>query len=107
VAEITIPSRFNGPLDIGQGGYTAGLAAGFLAGAVEVSLRRLVPLATPLAVARDEAALSKAERLGGSRTMRPDEVPGRPRYGWPPPSRRHPGSPARSGRLAFPLPGMS
>jgi hypothetical protein len=53
VAEITIPSRFNGPLDSGQGGYTAGLAANFLAGAVEVSLRRPVPLDTPLDVARE------------------------------------------------------
>lgn len=53
MAEITIPSRFNGPLDSGQGGYTAGLAANFLAGAVEVSLRRPVPLDTPLDVARE------------------------------------------------------
>jgi len=51
VAEITVPSRFNGPLESGQGGYTAGLAAGFIAGAVEVSLRRPVPLDTPLGVA--------------------------------------------------------
>ncbi|HLL86779.1 MAG TPA: hypothetical protein VK387_05670 [Thermoleophilaceae bacterium] len=59
MAEIIVPSRFNGPLDCGQGGYTAGLAAGFLAGAVEISLRRPVPLNTPLEVAR-----------GGARSVR-------------------------------------
>jgi hypothetical protein len=53
VAEIIVPSRFNGPLDSGQGGYTAGVLAGFLPGAVEVSLRRPVPLDTPLDVARE------------------------------------------------------
>ena len=51
--QITIPSRFNGPLDSGQGGYTAGLAARFFSGPVEVSLRRPVPLDTPLSVARE------------------------------------------------------
>ena len=53
MAEIIVPSRFNGPLDSGQGGYTAGVLAGFLPGAVEVSLRRPVPLDTPLDVARE------------------------------------------------------
>jgi hypothetical protein len=53
VTRITIPRRFNGPLESGQGGYTASLAAGFLVGAVEVSLRRPVPLDTPLEVARE------------------------------------------------------
>jgi len=47
---VLIPSRFNGPLDSGQGGYSAGLAASFLEGAVEVSLRRPVPLDAPLEV---------------------------------------------------------
>ncbi len=50
---ISIPRRFNGPLESGQGGYTAGLVAGFLGDAVEVSLRRAVPLDTPLAVVRE------------------------------------------------------
>jgi hypothetical protein len=53
VPDISIPDRFNGPLDSGQGGYTAGVVAGFLDGAVEVSLRRPVPLDTPLDVARE------------------------------------------------------
>lgn len=47
---ISIPRRFNGPLESGQGGYTAGVVAGFLDGPVEVSLRRPVPLDTPLAI---------------------------------------------------------
>jgi hypothetical protein len=50
---ISIPRRFNGPLDSGQGGYSAGIAAGFLEGAAEVSLRRPVPLDSPLAVERE------------------------------------------------------
>ncbi|MSO40888.1 MAG: hypothetical protein EXQ70_03180 [Solirubrobacterales bacterium] len=41
---ISIPARFNGPLDSGNGGYCSGVVAGFLGGAVEVSLRRPVPL---------------------------------------------------------------
>jgi len=47
---VSIPSRFNGPLNSGQGGYSAGVLAGFLEGAVEVSLRRPVPLEKPLDV---------------------------------------------------------
>ena len=50
---VSIPSRFNGPLDSGQGGYSAGVAAGFVDGVAQVSLRRPVPLDTPLRVARD------------------------------------------------------
>jgi hypothetical protein len=50
---ISIPSHCNGPLESGQGGYTAGVLAGFLPGAVEVSLRRAVPLDTPLEVVRE------------------------------------------------------
>lgn len=51
---ISVPARFNGPLDSGQGGYSAGVAAGLLGGAVEATLRRPVPLDTELAVARDD-----------------------------------------------------
>lgn len=51
---LTIPSRFNGPLDSGNGGYCSGVAAGYLDGAAEVSLRRPVPLDTGLTVARDD-----------------------------------------------------
>ncbi len=49
---VTIPARFNGPLQSGNGGYSAGALAAFLGGAVEVSLRRPVPLDTALRVSR-------------------------------------------------------
>jgi hypothetical protein len=48
-----VPSRFNGPLQSGNGGYCSGLIAGSLqatAEVTEVSLRRPVPLETPLDV---------------------------------------------------------
>jgi hypothetical protein len=53
VAEsLRIPSRFNGPLDSGNGGYSAGAIAAFVQGSAEVSLRAPVPLDKPLEVAR-------------------------------------------------------
>jgi hypothetical protein len=51
---ISIPSRFNGPLESGNGGYSAGVVAGFLDGAAAVTLRRPVPLDTPLEVVRED-----------------------------------------------------
>jgi hypothetical protein len=51
---LAIPSRFNGPLQSGNGGYSSAVVAGFLDGAAEVSLRRPVPLGTPLAVERED-----------------------------------------------------
>lgn len=51
---VSIPRRFNGPLDSGQGGYSAGTVAGFVGGPAEVSLRRPVPLERPLAVVRGD-----------------------------------------------------
>jgi hypothetical protein len=50
---LTIPARFNGPLDSGNGGYCAGLVAGCLGGRAEVSLRAPVPLDTRLDVVAD------------------------------------------------------
>jgi hypothetical protein len=47
---LSIPSRFNGPLESGNGGYCSGVVASLLEGAAEVSLRRPVPLDTPLDV---------------------------------------------------------
>jgi hypothetical protein len=49
---LSIPRRFNGPLDSGNGGYCSGAVASFVDGAAEVSLRRPVPLETPLDVVR-------------------------------------------------------
>jgi hypothetical protein len=51
---VSIPGRFNGPLEHGNGGYCAGIAAGFVEGAAEASLRRPVPLDTPLDVVRED-----------------------------------------------------
>lgn len=51
---ITVPARFNGPLQSGNGGYSAGALAAFLEGAVEVSLRRPIPLDTALRVSRED-----------------------------------------------------
>ena len=51
---LAIPRRFNGPRESGNGGYCSGVVAGFLdAAAAEVSLRRPVPLETPLDVVRE------------------------------------------------------
>jgi hypothetical protein len=54
VAEsVVIDTRFNGPPDSGNGGYTCGLLAGFVDGPASVSLRKPPPLGVPLAVVRD------------------------------------------------------
>jgi hypothetical protein len=50
---VSIPKRFNGPLDSGNGGYCSGVVASFVEGAAEVNLRRPVPLDAPLEVVRD------------------------------------------------------
>jgi hypothetical protein len=50
---VEIPGRFNGPRQSGNGGYSAGAIAAFLDGAAEVTLRKPVPLDSPLEVVRD------------------------------------------------------
>jgi hypothetical protein len=51
VASISIPYRFRGPEDSGNGGYSAGLLAAYVDGDAEVTLRRPPPLERDLAVA--------------------------------------------------------
>jgi hypothetical protein len=51
---LSIPGRFNGPLESGNGGYSAGAVANFLDGPAEVTLRRPVPLDTSLEVVRGD-----------------------------------------------------
>jgi hypothetical protein len=51
---ITVPGRFNGPLQSGNGGYTAGVIAGHLGGVAEVSLRSPVPLDEPLTLVEED-----------------------------------------------------
>jgi hypothetical protein len=48
---VVIDERFNGPPGWANGGYACGLLADHLGGLAEVTLRRPVPLATPLTVA--------------------------------------------------------
>jgi hypothetical protein len=65
-ASVSIPRRFNGPLDSGNGGYCSGVLAGFVGGAAEISLRRPVPLDTALDVVREDESsvrLRKGETL--------------------------------------------
>jgi hypothetical protein len=52
-ATVVVPGRFNGPLESGNGGYSAGALAAWVDGHAEVSLRRPVPLDRPLDVVRD------------------------------------------------------
>ena len=57
-ATISIPARFNGPPDSGNGGYTCGLVAGALgARAAEVTLKAPPPLERPLAVDRRDGGV--------------------------------------------------
>lgn len=53
-AALSIPRRFNGPLQSGNGGYCSGVLAGFLDGPAEVKLRRPVPLDTQLDVVHED-----------------------------------------------------
>jgi len=65
-ASISIPGGFNGPLDSGQGGYGAGVLAGFVDGPAEVTLRRPLPLDAPLDVDRGDD--------GAARLLQGDEL---------------------------------
>lgn len=47
-AQITIPKRYNGPLESGNGGYCAGVFAALTDEPVAVNLRRPIPLEVPL-----------------------------------------------------------
>ncbi|HWM56065.1 MAG TPA: hypothetical protein VNO20_11835 [Solirubrobacterales bacterium] len=64
---ISIPSRFNGPLQSGNGGYSAGAIAPNVGGDVaEVSLRSPVPLDTELAI---DAAGDGSIRISDGETL--------------------------------------
>jgi hypothetical protein len=52
---FTVPTRFCGPPDSGNGGYTCGLLARELGGVVECTLRAPVPLEVPLLFERTPA----------------------------------------------------
>jgi hypothetical protein len=52
---LTVPTRFCGPPDSGNGGYTCGLLAKELGGVLECTLRTPVPLDVPLEIERTQA----------------------------------------------------
>lgn len=54
---LTIPARYTGPPNSGNGGYTCGLVAGLVGGVAEVTLRRPPPLERPLAVVRRDGVV--------------------------------------------------
>jgi hypothetical protein len=54
---LTIPSRFNGPAGIGNGGYVCGRIAAYVDGPATVTLRRPPPLDTPMAVENHEGSV--------------------------------------------------
>lgn len=56
MTSITVPARFCGPPDSGNGGYTCGLLAREIGGVVECTLRMPVPLQVPLQLERSQAA---------------------------------------------------
>lgn len=85
---VTVPRRFRGPQDSGNGGYVSGLAAGFVAGDAEVTLRAPPPLEVPLRVEPDpdggvrildDAGVLVAE--GASVEPWDHDVPGAPSWG--------------------------
>ncbi len=49
--QVSIPSRFNGPLESGNGGYCSAVFAELIEGQAAVNLRRPIPLDVPLEVA--------------------------------------------------------
>lgn len=53
---FTIDARFRGPAQSANGGYVCGRLASYLGGAVEVTLRRPVPLSEPVDVERQDAS---------------------------------------------------
>ena len=54
---MTIPSRFNGPAGVGNGGYVCGRIAAYVEGPATVTLRRPPPLDTPMAVENHEGSV--------------------------------------------------
>jgi hypothetical protein len=50
MAEIVVATRFCGPPDSGNGGYTCGLLANFIDGPAQVTLRKPPPLELPLTI---------------------------------------------------------
>jgi hypothetical protein len=58
---MTIPRRFRGPPNSGNGGYVCGMLARHIAGAAEVTLRAPPPLETELSVVEAGATSARCE----------------------------------------------
>ena len=82
---ITIPQRFNGPRDSGNGGYACGLVASLIDGDAEATLRSPPPLDVALEVARtsDGVEVLDGDTLvatGRSISFEPPTVPATPSW---------------------------
>ena len=102
---LTIPSRFNGPAGVGNGGYVCGRIAAYVDGPATVTLRRPPPLDTPMEVERDGDG---SVRVRHGRTLIGEAAPSpparwryRPRCRSPKPT-RPPGGPDTSPIRCFP-----
>lgn len=74
---VSIPSRFNGPPDSGNGGYSCGVLAGYIDGPARVRLHVPPPLDTPLVVKPGEGGLVQmydGETLVGTALPAPLEL---------------------------------
>jgi hypothetical protein len=56
-SQLRVDRRFRGPVGAANGGFACGSLAALLGGAVDVTLRRPLPLERPLEVRRDDGAL--------------------------------------------------
>lgn len=79
-AAVVIAPRFQGPPDGANGGYVAGLLAGRVPWTVAVTLRRPVPLGTPLALEGD-AAGARLRDPAGELLAVAEPAPGPPAVG--------------------------
>lgn len=64
--QVSIPARFNGPLQSGNGGYCSGIFASLIEGPTAVNLRRPIPLDQPLDVVVENG---EARILSGGETI--------------------------------------
>jgi hypothetical protein len=74
---LVIPPRFCGPPGSSNGGYVCGRVAAYVNGPATVTLRRPPPLATPMAVERDEEGSVRIHH-GGALVAEATSSPGRP-----------------------------
>jgi hypothetical protein len=74
---LVIPYRFCGPPGSGNGGYVCGRIAAYLDGPVTVTLRQPSPLATPMAVERDDEGSVRVHH-GGTLIAEATSSPGSP-----------------------------